>query len=131
MEDDKLLIKKRDILKNNTITDYIPSKDNYQQVSTNPHSLRISKPQSKIIDFTNYSKIETLTDNEFIYCMRVGNHIQYEECTYNQLKIKDNSNQKTNRLKDVVEYITISKNVFIVKSRQFFTFIKDKQLCIQ
>ncbi len=81
---------------------------------TNYESSRTMKPSnSKIIDFTNYTRIETLTDNEFIYCKRIGNHIEYEECTYNQLKSKENGHQKGNRLKEGVEYITISKNVIL------------------
>ena len=39
-----------------------------------------------IIDFTNFKKIDALTHNEFIYCKRFGNPIEFEECTYNQLK---------------------------------------------
>ncbi len=82
---------------------------------TNTESSRTLKSsQSKIIDFTNYNRIETLTDNEFIYCKRVGNHIEYEEYTYNQLKVKENGSHKGgNRLKEGVEYITISKNVIL------------------
>ena len=78
---------------------------------TKVESSLVSKLKNKIIDFTNLKKIETLTENEFIYCKRVGNHIEYEECTYNQLKIQDKTNQKIIRLKDNAEYITISKNV--------------------
>lgn len=75
-------------------------------------------PISKIIDFTNFKKIDALTDNEFIYCKRVGNPIEFEECTYNQLKgnasfdLKSKKNSNPNIKKDEIEYITVSKNVF-------------------
>ena len=98
----------------NIISEYI-SKESIlpQPVLVKSESHFLPNFKSKIIDFTNYKKIENLTENEFIYCRRVGNHIEYEECTYNQLKVQDKKNRKVIRLKDNVEYITISKNVNI------------------
>jgi hypothetical protein len=77
-------------------------------------------PVSKIIDFTNFKKIDALTDNEFIYCKRVGNPIEFEECTYNQLKgsggvdLKSKKNSYPILKKDELEYITVSKNVYVI-----------------
>ena len=98
----------------NIISEYI-SKESIlpQPVLVKSESHFLPNFKIKIIDFTNYKKIENLTENEFIYCRRVGNHIEYEECTYNQLKVQDKKNRKVIRLKDNVEYITISKNVNI------------------
>lgn len=93
------------------ITEYKPIPENYQQITTYPQQNTQSKPKTKTIDFRNFRKIDTLTDNEFIYCRRVGNYIEFEECTYNQLKVQDKANRKIIRVKDNVEYITISKNV--------------------
>ena len=77
-------------------------------------------PISKIIDFTTYKKIDALTDNEFIYCKRVGIPIEFEECTYYQLKgnidmknkKQQQQNSNNNNKKEEIEYITISKNVY-------------------
>ena len=75
------------------------------------HIQNVINIPAKLIDFNNYSKIDTLTDNEFIYCKRVGNHIEYEECTYNDLKFRDKKNKNIIRIRANIEYITISKNV--------------------
>jgi hypothetical protein len=70
-----------------------------------------------VIDFATYKKIDALTDNEFIYCKRVGNAIEFEECSYNQIKGNPNNGPdlkgKKQQLvkKEEIEYITISKNV--------------------
>lgn len=88
----------------------------------NTKALASSKkgPASKIIDFTNFRKIDALTDNEFIYCKRVGNPIEFEECSYNQLKgsggldLKSKKNSFPVLKKDELEYITVSKNVKVI-----------------
>ena len=63
----------------------------------------------KIIDFSTYTKHLTLIDNEFLYCKRVGNPIEYIECKYEDLTSQNL--KKKNKVKIECEYITISKNV--------------------
>ena len=104
------------MLSQSVVTQYIV-KENIPNAKT----LQLIKkgPISKIIDFGNFKKIDALTDNEFIYCKRVGNPIEFEECTYNQLKgnvdMKNKKQQQqnttNNNKKEEIEYITISKNV--------------------
>lgn len=62
-----------------------------------------------IIDFSTFIKHEYLTDNEFLYCKRVGNPIEYIECVYSELVPKDK--KKKGKIRPIKEYITISKNV--------------------
>jgi hypothetical protein len=62
-----------------------------------------------IIDFSTFIKHEYLTDNEFLYCKRVGNPIEFIECVYSELVSKDK--KKKGKTRPIKEYITISKNV--------------------
>ena len=64
-----------------------------------------------IIDFSTFIKHEYLTDNEFLYCKRVGNPIEFIECVYSELVSKDK--KKKGKTKSIKEYITVSKNVSI------------------
>jgi len=64
-----------------------------------------------IIDFSTFIKHEYLTDNEFLYCKRVGNPIEFIECVYSELVSKDK--KKKGKTRPIKEYITISKNVCI------------------
>jgi len=65
-----------------------------------------------IIDFSTFIKHEYLTDNEFLYCKRVGNPIEFIECVYSELVSKDK--KKKGKTRPIKEYITISKNVKII-----------------
>ena len=62
-----------------------------------------------IIDFSTFIKHEYLTDNEFLYCKRVGNPIEFIECVYSELVSKDK--KKKGKTRPIKEYITVSKNV--------------------
>jgi len=62
-----------------------------------------------ILDFSTFIKHEYLTDNEFLYCKRVGNPIEFIECVYSELVSKDK--KKKAKTRPIKEYITISKNV--------------------
>ena len=62
-----------------------------------------------VIDFSSFIKHEYLTDNEFLYCKRVGNPIEFIECVYSELVSKDK--KKKGKTRPIKEYVTISKNV--------------------
>ena len=70
------------------------------------------------MDFSNYYKHLTLTDNEFIYYKNVGNVIEFVECNYGEIMPKKEKGEKIkaktlSKLKQTqkFEYLTISKNV--------------------
>ena len=110
--DKRIIMPKMEEKVNQTAVTHYIVKENIPNIK----SVTIIKkgPISKIIDFTVYKKIDALTDNEFIYCKRVGNPIEFEECSYNQLKGNIDMKTKKKQLlakKEELEYITISKNV--------------------
>lgn len=73
-----------------------------------------------IIDFSTFIKHEYLTDNEFLYCKRVGNPIEFIECVYSELVSKDK--KKKGKTRPIKEYITVSKNVTNFNFLRFFPF---------
>ncbi len=84
--------------------------DPYQTASKK--TLIVKKWNNKpIIDFSSFIKYEYLTDNEFLYCKRVGNPIEFIECVYSELVTKDK--KKKGKTRPIKEYITISKNVTV------------------
>jgi hypothetical protein len=71
-----------------------------------------------IIDFSTFIKHEYLTDNEFLYCKRVGNPIEFIECVYSELVSKDK--KKKGKTRPIKEYITVSKNVNSLNLKIYF-----------
>lgn len=91
-------------------TGMIPYSQNFQ--NTVMRTEYSKKKFGQIVDFQSFDKHKYLTDNEFKYFKRVGNPIEYSECVYKDLvpPVKKKQ-QKHSKMRNSVEYITISKNV--------------------
>jgi hypothetical protein len=85
---------------------------------------RLKRKPKDVVDFTEFQKNKYLLDNEFLYLKRVGNPIEYVECTYEELEDDNRRKKKAKRLQNkkkslkeilnkrpYVEYITMSRNV--------------------
>jgi hypothetical protein len=73
-----------------------------------------NKKMKEIIDFTEFQKNKFLLDDEFLYLKRVGNPIEFVECTYLELMSvnkKKKSKKNIPAKKSNLEYITMSRNV--------------------
>ena len=91
---------------------YVPS-TNVQVQSTTSN---ITSKKKKIIDFSTFDKHNYLRDNDFLYCRRVGNPVEYIECVYSELMPKDK--KKKLKSKNSTEYITMSKNTVMHYSKR-------------
>jgi energy-coupling factor transporter ATP-binding protein EcfA2 len=95
---------------NNSIVPYDHRKSTLTQpVLTTASKMPLQK-KKEIIDFTTFNKYLYLRDNEFLYCKRVGNPIQFIECVYSELMPKKDKKTKKIKTKHNLEYITMSKN---------------------
>jgi hypothetical protein len=80
---------------------------------------RKNKKLTEVVDFTEFQKNKFLLDDEFLYLKRVGNPIEFVECTYLELMAdgkgkKDRSKKNVPTRKTNIEYITMSRNVYLV-----------------
>ena len=98
-----------------------------QLTKINPENkLKTFQKKTQIVDFGNYYKHLTLTDNEFIYYKRSGNPIEFVECNYGEIIPQKEKGEKIKsktmgKLKPVnrFEYLTISKNVLLLSYLTF------------
>lgn len=92
-------------------TGLVPYSGNETNIQAKKAEKRFGK--KAIIDFSTFNQHLSLSDNEFLYCKRVGGPIEFVKCTYSELMPVSKSKKKQRKYKSMVdvEYITISKNV--------------------
>ena len=103
----------------------LPLKNNIIYTNKDPNSNNTKIKKIKVIDFSKFNDHEQLSNNEFIYCKRIGNHVEYAMCSYKDLALNFSKKKKRNLISHNSNVLSINNNNNNNKEHINYSNIKD------